>query len=49
LSAPECFHGVGRLAWGYGFANEPPQVTGLNVAVVANNRLRAVYTFLDPL
>jgi hypothetical protein len=19
LSAPECFHGIGRLAWGYGF------------------------------
>jgi hypothetical protein len=49
LSAPECFHGIGRLAWGYGLPNEPPQITGLNVAVVSNNRLRALYTFLDPL
>jgi hypothetical protein len=47
LGAPECFHGVGRLAWGYGLPNRPPQITGLNVAVVANNRLSALYTFLD--
>jgi hypothetical protein len=49
LSAPECFYGIGRLAWGYGLPNEPPQITGLNVAVVSNNRLSALYTFLDPL
>ena len=49
LSTPECFHGIGRLAWGYGLPNEPPQITGLNVAVVSNNRLSALYTFLDPL
>lgn len=49
LSAPESFHGIGRLAWGYGLPNEPPQITGLNVAVVSNDRLSALYTFLDPL
>jgi len=49
LSAPECFHGIGKLAWGYGLPNEPPQITGLNVGVVSNNRLSALYTFLDPL
>jgi hypothetical protein len=49
LSAPECFHGIGRLAWGYGLPNKPPQITGLNVAVISNNRLSALYTFLDPL
>lgn len=49
LSAPECFHGIGRLAWGYGLPNQPPQITGLNVAVVTKSRLSAVYTFLDPL
>jgi hypothetical protein len=49
LSAPECFYGIGRLAWGYGLPNEPPQITGLNVAVVSNNRLSALYTFLNPL
>jgi hypothetical protein len=49
LSAPECFHGIGRLAWGYGLPNQPPQITGLNVAVVSNDRLSALYTFLDPL
>jgi hypothetical protein len=49
LSAPECFHGIGRSAWGYGLPNEPPQVTGLNVGVVCNNRFNALYRFLDPL
>ena len=49
LSAPECFHGIGRLAWGYGLPNEAPQITGLNIAVVSNDRLSALYTFLDPL
>ena len=49
LSAPECFHGIGRLAWGYGLPNEPPQITGINIAVVSNNRLSALYTFLDPI
>ncbi|MFZ0590002.1 MAG: hypothetical protein WAM39_05945 [Bryobacteraceae bacterium] len=49
LSAPECFHGIGRLAWGYGPPNKQPQITGLNVAVVSNNRLSALYTFFDPL
>ena len=48
LSAPECFHGIGRSAWGYGLPNEPPRITGLNVAVVSNNRLSALYTFFDP-
>lgn len=47
LAAPECFHGIGRLAWGYGLPNQQPQVTGLNVAVVSNNRLSALYTFFD--
>lgn len=49
LGAPECFHSVGRLAWGYGLPNERPQITGLNVAVVSNNRLSALYTFFDSL
>jgi hypothetical protein len=49
LSAPECFHGIGRLAWGYGPPNEPPLITGLNVGVTSNDRLKALYTFFDPL
>ena len=49
LSAPQCFGCIGRSAWGYGLPNEAPQITGLNVAVVSNDRLSALYTFIDPL
>jgi len=49
LRAPECFHGIARLAWGYELPNEPPQKTGVNNGVVSNNRLSALYTFLHPL
>jgi hypothetical protein len=49
LGAPESFHGIGRLAWGYGLPNKPPRITGLNIAVVSNGRLGALYTFLDSL
>jgi hypothetical protein len=49
LGLCESFHGIGKLAWGYGLPNEPPQITGLSIAVVSNDRLSALYTFFDPL
>jgi hypothetical protein len=39
--------GIGRLAWGFGPPNEPAKITGLDVAVVTNGRLSALYAFLD--
>jgi hypothetical protein len=47
LGTAETFHGIGRLAWGFGLPNEAPKVTGLDVVVVRDGRLSALYTFLD--
>jgi hypothetical protein len=38
---------AGRLAWGFGLPGQPPAVTGLDVIVVADDRIQALYTFLD--
>jgi hypothetical protein len=43
----DAFHGNGRLAWGFGPPGMPPKVTGLDVVVVTEDRLSALYTFLD--
>jgi hypothetical protein len=47
LGPCETFHGIGRLAWGFGPPNEAPAVTGLDVVVTDGDRLNALYTFLD--
>jgi hypothetical protein len=47
LGSPDFFHGIGRAAWGYGLPNFPPAITGMNVAVVSNHRLTALYIFVD--
>lgn len=39
---------AGRLAWGFGPPEQPPRVTGLDVIVVRENRIAALYVFLDP-
>ncbi len=44
----EAFHGIGRLAWGFGPPGAPPVVTGLDVVVVADDRITTLYTFIDP-
>jgi hypothetical protein len=38
----------GRLAWAFGPPREPRRITGLDVAVVKEGRISALYTFLDP-
>ncbi|WP_035347297.1 nuclear transport factor 2 family protein [Edaphobacter aggregans] len=43
----DAFHGLGRLGWGFGPAGQEPAVTGLDVVVVAGERITALYTFLD--
>ncbi len=39
--------GAGRLAWGLGPKGEAPRITGLDVAVVRDGRIAALYTFFD--
>jgi ketosteroid isomerase-like protein len=41
-------HDAGRLAWGFGPAGEPPRVTGVDVILMREGRIAALYTFLDP-
>jgi hypothetical protein len=40
-------HGVGRLAWGFGPESDRTAVTGVDIAVVFNGRLRELYAFID--
>jgi len=47
LGAPQSLEGAGRLAWGHGPAGGAPQLTGLDVALVREGRIAALYTFLD--
>jgi len=37
----------GKLAWGFGSLREPLQITGLDVAIVRDDRITALYTFLN--
>jgi len=45
---PDSHNGIGRLAWDFGLTGEKPAVTGLDVIVSNAGRIRALYTFLDP-
>jgi len=40
-------HDLGRLRWQLGPAGAPPVVTGTDIAVFEQERIRALYTFLD--
>jgi hypothetical protein len=39
---------TGRLHWGFGPPGSAPKVTGLDVILVRENKIAALYTFLDP-
>lgn len=39
---------TGRLHWGFGPPGAPPRVTGLDVILVRQGKIAALYTFLDP-
>jgi SnoaL-like domain len=43
----EVIHDLGRLRWRLGPADGPPAVSGMDVAVFAGGRIRALYTFID--
>jgi hypothetical protein len=45
--APQALHNAGRLAWGSGPLGEPPDYTGLDVIVVRDDKIAALYVFLD--
>jgi hypothetical protein len=39
---------TGRLQWGLGQPGSPPQATGLDVVLVHEGKIAALYVFLDP-
>ena len=43
----EVIHDLGRLRWQTGPAGTPPVLTGMDVAVFANGRIRTLYTFIE--
>jgi ketosteroid isomerase-like protein len=45
---PQALHNAGRLAWGSGPRGERPDYTGLDVIVVRDGKIAALYVFLDP-
>jgi hypothetical protein len=45
---PQALHDTGILAWGSGPKGESPEYTGLDVIVVRENKIAALYVFLNP-
>ena len=43
----QALHHAGRLAWGSGPRGEPPNYTGLDVVIVRERKIAALYVFLD--
>src|SRR4051795_11399991 len=44
----QALHNAGRLAWGSGPGDEPPNYTGLDMVIVRDGKIAALYVFLDP-
>jgi SnoaL-like domain len=44
----QALHNAGILAWGSGPKGEPPEYTGLDVVVVREGKIAALYVFLNP-
>ena len=47
LGAPQALHNAGRLAWGSGPRGGKPDYTGLDVIIVRDGKIAALYVFLD--
>jgi hypothetical protein len=43
----DAFHGIGRLPWNFGPPGAAPGVTCFDVVVTENDKIIALYTFLD--
>lgn len=46
--APQALHNAGRLAWGSGPRGAKPDYTGIDVIIVRDDKIAALYVFLDP-
>jgi SnoaL-like domain len=44
---PQALHNAGRLAWGSGPRGEKPDYTGLDLIIVRDDKIAALYVFLD--
>ena len=44
----QALHNGGIVAWGSGPKGEPPWYTGLDVVVVRDSKIAALYVFLNP-
>ena len=44
----QALHNAGILAWGSGPRSEAPDYTGLDVIIVRDGRIAALYVFLNP-
>jgi len=44
---PQALHNAGRLGWGSGLRDEPPDYTGLDVIIVRDGKIAVLYVFLD--
>jgi hypothetical protein len=47
INGPDVLQDSGRLAWAFGPPEDPRRITGLDVIVVKDGRIAALYTFLD--
>jgi ketosteroid isomerase-like protein len=47
LGKPQALHNAGRLAWGSGPPGEKPDYTGMDVIIVRDDKIAALYVFLD--
>jgi SnoaL-like domain len=45
---PQALHNGGILAWGSGPKGEPPEYTGLDVVIIRDSKIVALYVFLNP-
>jgi hypothetical protein len=43
----QALHNAGRLAWGSGSRGEAPNYTGLDVVIIGDGKIAALYVFLD--
>jgi len=43
----EVIHDLGRLRWESGAAGAPPVLSGMDIAVLANEKIQTLYTFIE--
>ena len=49
VGEPQTLHNAGRLAWSSGAPGEAPDYTGIDVIIVRDGKIAALYVFLDSL